>query len=284
MRARNIILFVFVGALIFHGAMLAQNFSTVRVVYQTPAMEKVTIKQDIVYKTKDGKNLTFDLYYPPDFKGKISLPVVILVLGYSDDVFKSSLKNWAVYKDWAKIFASSGMAAVNYSTLQPAADTFDLIQHIRENGEELKLDGDTIGIWSCSANVITALSVIMDERADYLKCAALYYGIMATPDRKFHETIMKLREMANFSVEGLDKIKNFHTDLPLLVVRAGKDREDINQTLDHYVSQAITNNIPLTFVNYNNGQHSFDVMDDNDRSREIIEQTIKFMKSHLLSK
>lgn len=284
MRTKNIIIFSLVIPTILCGIMLAQNFATIKVVYQIPAMEKVIIKQDLAYKTKEGKDLTFDLNYPPDFKGETKLPVVILVLGYADDVFKSPLKSWEVYKDWAKLFAVSGMASINYSTLQPATDIDDLILHIRENAEDLQLNADAIGIWSCSGNVVNALSVIMDERKDYLKCTALYYGIMTTPDQKFQEVIQKFSEMVNFSIDGLDKIKNFHQDLPVLIVRAGKDRKDINQTLDHYVSQAISNNVPLTLINYTEGHHAFDVMDDNDRSRDIIEQTLKFMKSHLLSK
>ena len=284
MRTRSIIIIAIVIPTILCGIMLAQNFATIKVVYQTPAIEKVIIKQDLAYKTKEGKDLTFDLNYPPDFKGDKKLPVVIMVLGYADDVFKSPLKSWEVYKDWAKLFAASGMAAINYSTLQPASDIEDLILHIRENAEDLQLDGDAIGIWSCSGNVVNALSVIMDERKDYIKCAALFYGIMATPDQKFQEVIQKFSEMVNFSIDGLDKIKNFHQDLPILIVRAGKDRKDINQTLDHYVSQAISNNVPLTLINYTEGHHAFDVMDDNDRSRDIIEQTLKFMRSHLISK
>jgi dienelactone hydrolase len=284
MRIRNIVLLFNVIALLMGGTMLGQDFTTRKVVYQIPAMEKVIIKQDIVYKTTDGKDLTFDLYYPFEFKGEMRLPVVIMDLGYADDVFKSPLKSWEVYKDWAKIFAASGMAAINYSTLQPATDIHDLIHHIRDNADDLSMDGDAIGIWSCSGNVINALTVLMDERKDYLKCAALYYGLMLTPDQKFHDTILKFSKMVNFSIEGIDKIKNFHKDLPLLIVRAGKDREDIIQTIDHYIAQAIANNVPLTLINYTDGRHAFDVLDDNAKSRDIIQQTLKFMKSHLFSK
>jgi len=94
---------------------------------------------------------------------------------------------------------------------------------------------------------------------------------MATPDQKFHDTISKFSKMVNFSIEGLDRIKNFHQDLPLLIVRAGKDREDINQTIDHFIAQAISNNAPLTLINYTEGRHSFDVYDDNAKTRDIIQ-------------
>jgi hypothetical protein len=284
MKPKMLITLISALAMILGGVIAAQNISTIRVIYQPPEMEKVIIKQDLIYKTREGKELTFDAFYPPDFKGETSLPVVILVLGYADDVFGAKLKDWEVFRDWAKLFAASGMAAINYSTLQPATDIDDLIAHIRENAEDLKLDRDAIGIWSCSGNVINALSVMMGERKEYLKCAALYYGIMSTPDQKLHEIVLKYKKLANFSIEGLDRIQNFHKDLPLLVLRAGKDSEDINQTIDYFISQAISNNVPLTFINYTEGRHAFDVYDDNDRSRDIIQQTLKIMKTNLLSK
>ena len=284
MRTRNFIIFALVFALIMCGTVFAQDVTKLRVVYQIPAVEKVIIKQDLVYKTRDGKDLTFDLNYPPDFKGEVRLPVVIIVLGYADDVFQGPLKNLAVNKDWAKLFAASGMAAINYSTHTPATDIHDLILHIRENAESLDLDADTIGLWSCSGNVVNALTFLMDERKEYLKCAALYYGIMLTPDQKYMDTILQFNKMVKLSIEGLDKIQNFHQDLPLLIVRAGKDREDINRTLDYFVSQAVSNNVPLTLINYTEGRHAFDGLDDNDRSREIIRQTLNFMRSNLLKK
>jgi len=284
MKFTKLIAISLVIAIIQCGVFAAQDITKLRVVCQFPAIEEVIIKQDLVYKTTDGKDLTFDVFYPPDFKGETRLPVVVLTLGYADTVFNSKLKGWEVYKDWAKLFAASGIAAINYSTLQPATDIDDLILYIQENAEELKLDTNAIGIWSCSGNVLNALSVLMEERREYLKCAVLYYGIMTTPDKKLHDTVLKLNKMANFSIEGLEKIKTFHKDLPLLIVRAGKDLEDINQTIDHFISQAISNNVPLTLINYSEGRHAFDVYDDNDMSREIIQQTLDFMRLNLLSK
>lgn len=116
------------------------------------------------------------------------------------------------------------------------------------------------------------------------RCAALYYGLMVTPDQKFSDTATKLSKMVNFSTVGMEKIKHFHQDLPLFIVRAGKDREDFNQAIDYFGSQAISNNVPLTFINYTEGRHAFDVLDDNDISKDIIQQTLNFMRSHLLAK
>jgi len=265
------------------GEVSAQSFNTLNIVYQKPKMEKVIIKNNLVYKSLDDKKLTFDLYYPPDYKGETNIPVVVIILGYTN-VSGKMLKDWTVYKDWAKLFASSGMAVINYGTMNPAADIEDLLTYIREHAAEYNLDKDSIGIWSCSANVLTALTITMAEKREYLKCAALYYGLMLTPDHKFLKTAQNLKKLANFSTEGLEKIKQFHTDLPLLILRAGKDRKEFNQAIDYYISQAIAANIPLTLINYTEGHHAFDVLDDSEKSRDIIQQTVKFYKYHLFSK
>lgn len=39
----------------------------------------------------------------------------------------------------------------------------------------------------------------------------------------------------------------------------------------------------ITFVNYPTAPHTFDIMDDSERSREIIRQILSFMRFHLLA-
>jgi hypothetical protein len=270
-------------AILSFGSIAAQEFQSLHVVYEVPDMNKVRIEHGNVYKTTDRKELTFDAYYPPESKGGAKLPVVIMGLGYADNVFSQPLKDFEVYKDWAKLFAASGMAAINYSTLEPASDIHDLIRHIREKADAYGFDPGNIGVWSCSANVLTALTLLWDDRQEYLKCASLYYGLMGTPDLKYQKTIMQLSKQVSFSTAGMEKIKHFHQDLPLFIVRAGRDREDFNQAIDYFVSQAISHNVPLTLINYAEGRHAFDVYDDNDASRAIIQQTLNFMKLHLMS-
>jgi len=40
---------------------------TYEVVYHLPAMEKVTVERDVVYKKIADRTLAVDLYYPPDY-------------------------------------------------------------------------------------------------------------------------------------------------------------------------------------------------------------------------
>lgn len=45
---------------------------------------------------------------------------------------------------------------------------------------------------------------------------------------------------------------------------------------------AIVKNITLNFANHPNGVHGFDNQNDDARSREIIRQTIEFIKIYLV--
>ena len=65
-------------------------------------------------------------------------------------------------------------------------------------------------------------------------------------------------------------------DLPVLFVRAGLDQPLTNQSLDRRIAAGLAANAPWTVLNYPGGHHGFDVSDDNDLSREIIEETFHF--------
>ncbi|MBI4810424.1 MAG: tetratricopeptide repeat protein [Ignavibacteriales bacterium] len=260
----------------------AQDLTKLSVVYKIPGMEKIQVQRGITYKSTDSAKLTMDVYYPPDMKTNEKLPVVILVLGYSNNVFKTKLKDMEPYISWAELIAASGMVTITYETTQPASDVEDLITYVRQNASSLKIDENNIGIWSCSANVLTALSILSNERREYIKCAALYYGLMLTPDQKFRDSIKALTKQVNFSVEGIDRIKYLHKDLPLFIVRAGKDMEVFNKIIDYFVPMAVAESVPLTFVNHAEGRHGFDLYDDNDKSRNIIKETLSFLKFYLL--
>ena len=73
-------------------------------------------------------------------------------------------------------------------------------------------------------------------------------------------------------------------DVPLFVARAGQDRmPGLNETLDRFVENACTFNLPLTFVNHSRAPHAFDLFDDSETSREIIRRILSFLQFHLLA-
>jgi dienelactone hydrolase len=68
---------------------------------------------------------------------------------------------------------------------------------------------------------------------------------------------------------------------PLLVARAGKDNPWTNGSIDRFVQEALARNAPLELFTHPTGQHGFDTLDDDERSREIIARTVEFLRHHL---
>ena len=230
------------------------------VVYTLPEMDQITLA-NIEYK----EGLTMDIYYPLDFDFTQNLPVVIFVNGFVDEEFQkmfgSKLKDSGVYISWGQLVAASGMIAITYETHDPDVDIHDLLNYTQANGSWLRVDKDRICLWASSASPPTALIALTDTSAEYhdsLACTVIYYGIIPP-----------------VSVDDLS------ADIPLFIVKAGKDDAFLNIKLDKFVEKAREANIPLEFVDYEDGIHGFDVWQDTDESREIIKQTLEFMKTHL---
>jgi dienelactone hydrolase len=99
--------------------------------------------------------------------------------------------------------------------------------------------------------VWSALPILEDPRRIAVKAAVLFYGAAS--------------------------ILQFRRDLPLLIVRAGLDRPPVNQELTELVSLALKQNVPVTLVNYPSGHHAFEIVDDSDATRAVIDRMIAFI-------
>jgi acetyl esterase/lipase len=176
------------------------------------------------------------------------------------------------------------MIAITYTTgKEPALDIHALLQYIRQNAAVLGIDENRVGLWACSGNVPNALSVLMRESGEYLKCAVLCYGYMLDLDGFTHmaEAAGKwgfANPCAGKSVEDLPR------DIHLFIARAGRDEmPHLNETMDRFLGRALASNLPVTFVNHPEAPHAFDINHDSETSREIIRQILEFMRFHLLA-
>jgi len=67
---------------------------------------------------------------------------------------------------------------------------------------------------------------------------------------------------------------------PILIARAGQDDPAINYSVDQFIQAAFAANQTFDLLNHPDGQHGFDTLDDHPRTREIIERTIAFIRTH----
>lgn len=254
-------------------------------VYRLPRTDAVTIRPAVEYLKTGADSLTMDVYYPPDMKSGADIPAVVFVSGYPDSTIQAiagcKLKDTGSYISWAKLAAATGIVAVTYATTDPATDTHALLRYVRDNGASLGIDANRIGIWACSGNVPSALSLLINEPQDRFKCAVLCYGL--TLDLDGSANVAEAAKAFGFANPGAGKsVDDLPRDLPLFIVRAGQDVPQLNETIDRFMAKATSRNLPVTFTNLPNAPHSFDVLDDSDTSRETIKQILAFMRFHLL--
>ena len=115
-----------------------------------------------------------------------------------------------------------------------------------------------------------------------LAALVAYYGLMPTPDGYQSAALDSARALSRFALPPYHEGERYPADLPMLIVRAGRDRWPvIRRSLDHFVAFALEQNLPVTVVNYSTGQHAFDILDDTEETRAVIKQTIDFLRTHL---
>ena len=73
----------------------------------------------------------------------------------------------------------------------------------------------------------------------------------------------------------------FPKDFGMLAVRAGKDYAAFLTDMNELTDWAQRKGVEVTIVDYADAVHGFDTSMDTPRTREIIGQTLEFMKEHL---
>jgi acetyl esterase/lipase len=244
-------------------------------VLRLPDMGKAQVQRDVVYKTAEGQPLRLDVYAPPDAKKDAKLPAVVFVSGASET------RSWQVYQDYGQLTAAHRMVAVMYDKRygpdqydEGTADTRDLLAYLRGHATALRIDPDRICLWAFSAGG-PLLVVGMGGDTPYLRCLAAFYPVLDVarmPGAKAPPATTPL-SLVQKSPEKLVR--------PLFLARAGLDAPELNAAVDAFVAEALKHNLPLTLANHPRGNHAFDILDDNETSRDVIRAAFTFLAAQL---
>lgn len=252
--------------------------------FSLPGMDEIIVTH-LDYPSANGSLLPVDVYNPPDSTGRDPLPVVIFVMGMPDWAphISEPLKEMSQYVSWGRLVAASGLVAITYQTEQH--DDLDaVVGWIQENGHLYRMDPHRIGLWSCADSSPTAMSFAMQEGRGFLKFAVFYYGQMLTPDNKFRDGINDMCSRSGCYAAELKDVAQLHTDLPLLIVRAGRKPmlRYVNDSIDHFLDVGLASDMDITLIEFAEGRHKFEqTMKSHPRSAEIIEQTLEFMRTRI---
>ena len=255
-----------------------------RIVYQIPEMEDVVCHKGEIYYSVDSIDLEADIYMPPGLSRDSKVPLVILTNNYPDVAWDKLsypvFKDWQMIISWAELIAASGMIAVPYQTKYSQSEADSLLSFLSKNATKFNIDINRIAVFGASANALAAQSLMQNDNYN-IKCGVFYYGPLLTPDLMFFEDFNARANAMGFYLSDLKQVDEIPSDIQILIVRAGKDNSFIHKTTDHFLNEAIKENAKITFINYPEGQHDFDILDDTEESRIIIRQTVDFLTTHL---
>jgi acetyl esterase/lipase len=180
---------------------------------------------------------------------------------------------------WAQLIAASGMAAVLFGAQALEEDVHAALRHLRADADALGLEMDSLGLFAASGNVTVALSALMRER--HVRCAALLYGY--TMDLDGLTAVADMGQQAGFVNACSGKtVNDLPDDVPMLFVRAGRDQlPGLNKALDKVIARALARNLPFTLINHAAGGHGFDLDEDTQISRGVVQQVLAFVQFRL---
>jgi acetyl esterase/lipase len=239
-----------------------------------------------VYIRAGGVDYRYDVYLPAARNARPA--VVVFVHGDGPPDIIHEPRKWGQYRSWAALTASRGLAAITFDhastkrlrRLRTVVSQIEaLLDLIAQHGADLGVDGDRIGMWSGSAGVPLGLSAGIGRQN--VKCHVAFYGPMELSADVFRAQPALVRKLAEFSP--LTHLVNPDKLQPTLIIKAGLDRPVMNDSIDTFVARAREVGAPVQLLVHDDGRHAFDVLDDGRRSRELIDESLHFLISHLVS-
>ena len=242
------------------------------------------VTRDVIYRVGGAGPLTLDVYRPSGAAADVLLPAVLIVSGYRDVGVPTPLgctfKDMEMVMTLAQAIAASGLAAVAYTTAEPARDLHHVVEFLAREGRRVGVNGARWGLWASSGNVPVALSAVI-QRMPGIEAAVLSNGFML--DATGSATADAARTFRFADACAGHAMTDVPATVPLFVVRSGRDEfAGVNQTVDAFVTGAIAHNLPITFVNHPTAPHGFEINDDSNTSRRILEQMLDFLRWHLM--
>lgn len=264
-----------------------------RLVYHLPDEDRVSIRNNVPFKTVDDLSLHLDVYAPPDLQPAETRPAVLFVSGDTPPEYMLGVKDWGVYVGWGRLVAAAGLIGIPFQhrvmqDLHPrhldavVNDVTDAIAYVRAHAAELHVDPDRLCLWMGSAGAVAGLRVGLADLQPYVRCLVSCYGLF---DLALYAQARALPTPAPEVLQAFAPLTYLqqHQERipPLLIARMEQDIPGLNVAVDAFVATARQLQAPVEIVNHPDGHHGFDTEDDNEQSRAIIAQTLSFMQRHL---
>ncbi|HET6860319.1 MAG TPA: alpha/beta hydrolase, partial [Streptomyces sp.] len=207
-----------------------------------------------------------DLYLPD---GPGPHPAVVFVHGGPVPAgARPTPRDWPTLKGYARLVAGQGVVGVtldhrlhavsDYETA--AADRADAVGRVRADP---RVDADRVALWFFSGGGPLSADWLATPPA-WLRCVAANYPILSPlpswglADSRFHP----VRALARAG------------ELPVVLVRAGRESAEIAATVEAFVTEAARCGANVEVIDVPEGRHGFETLDPTDEARQAVHRAV----------
>ncbi|MDQ1659997.1 MAG: hypothetical protein QOD41_5080 [Cryptosporangiaceae bacterium] len=204
-----------------------------------------------------------DLYLPEAGEPR---PAVVVVHGgpVPADV-RPTPRDWPIFRGYPSALAARGVVGATVDhRLHGVADyplaADDIAAAVDLVRADPRVDPDRIALWFFSGGGLL-LADWLRTPPDWLRIAAATYPMLSVPP----EYGPRFNPAAAVGEAGT---------LPILLTRVGRENPQIAATVAEFVTAAEACGARLEIIDVPNGQHSFDILDHTDESRDAVERAL----------
>jgi len=274
-----------------------RNPATIPVVYSVPGMSQAIVRSGVVFDKSSATPLALDAYLPRGLRKGERRPAIIFISG------AERVRQWHWFITWGQLAAAHGLVGIVPDKRYPRGfdgtragyeDTERLLAFLQMQGDTLGVDPQRLCLWTFSAGGrLTSVGLQPDRPGGTMqagmralpgsvRCLVSFYGVLdmsselsSVSNEADRETLLRryspVQAMESLAASG-------GKSPPVFIARAGKDVAFINNGIDRFTSAALRLNVPLTVVNYADGDHGFDGLNDTPQSRAIITAALRFVQ------
>ena len=190
-----------------------------------------------------------DVYLP----ATTPAPIVFLIHGGPIPA-GAQMKNIALFRDYGHLLAGEGFTAVTFNHRYHVANDFaQSTADVSAVIDRFRGDANDVVLWVFSGGG-PLLALGFDK--PYVRALVDYYAVLDG------EPIARVSEVR----------------VPMLIARAGRDMPLVNEPLARFLDAALSHGVNLELLNHAQGEHAFDIVTDDKRTRQIIDRTLAFLR------
>jgi acetyl esterase/lipase len=256
------------------------------IVVPTPGPSEFNVRANVVYRETEEARLLADIYTP--ISAKSVLPGVIFIHGgpVPEDP-STSLKDSGAFRSYGALATDAGLAGVVFNHRLHSIDHFRTanadvqaaVSFVRTNGERYGIDRNRLCVWIFSGGG-AFVTPFLSEQPEWLKCIVLYYAVLEPSFWKDIGLNGAGEQLADFNPLSALEAKSAW-DPALFVAEAGEDNATLNRGLRAFLGTALENGWRVEYWNHPTGPHAFDILKDDQRSKDIIGRTMDFLRLSL---